>query len=175
MTEALDEFRGLLRSAGVRGSYTRTENLHLTLAFIGEHPDPDEVLKALRTVEFRPFELALWGYGNFGDLWWAGTDDSPALEAVVRRVRRALEEAGIPFDRKRFVPHITVLRHADPGRSGLPKGGGSSVGDPRGTSLPALTVPPARMIVRRISLMRSDRGRSGMVYTELGAVEASRP
>ena len=89
MTEALDEFRGLLRSAGVRGSYTRTENLHLTLAFIGEHPDPDEVLKALRTVEFRPFELALWGYGNFGDLWWAGTDDSPALEAVVRRVRRA--------------------------------------------------------------------------------------
>lgn len=159
MTEALDEFRGLLCSAGMRGSYTRTENLHLTLAFIGEHPDPDEVLKALRTVEFRPFELALRGYGSFGDLWWAGTDDSPALEAVVRRVRRALEEAGIPFDRKRFVPHITVLRHADPGRSGLP----------------ALTIPPAWMIVRRISLMRSDRGRSGMVYTELGAVEASRP
>ena len=78
----------------------------------------------MRTVEFRPFELALWGYGNFGDLWWAGTDDSPALEAVVRRVRRALEEAGIPFDRKRFVPHITVHRGrsaADPACSRAPK------------------------------------------------------
>jgi 2'-5' RNA ligase len=75
---------------------------------------------------------------------------------VARRVRRALAEAGIPFDRKRFVPHITVLRRAELGRCGLP----------------ALTVPSARMTVRRISLMRSDRGKSGMIYTELGAVEA---
>ncbi len=181
LRDALDEFRGSLRLAGVRGSYTRTENLHLTLAFIGEHPDPDEVLEALQTVAFRPFELALEGCGSFGDLWWVGTDDSPALEAAARRVRRVLAEAGIPFDRKRFVPHITVLRRAELGRSGLPKGGGQPAGGSGGidkggslrcSALQALTVPSARMTVRRISLMRSDRGKSGMIYTELGAVEA---
>ena len=31
---------------------------------------------------------------------------------------------------------------------------------------------PASMTVNTISLMRSDRGRNGMIYTELGSVEA---
>ena len=154
MLDALEKVQGALRMAGVRGSYTREENLHLTLAFIGEWPDPDKVLDALETVALRPFELRLSGYGNFGDLWWVGTEGNAALEAVVRRVRRALADAGIPFDRKRFVPHITVLRRAELGRG----------------ELPALTVPEAGMTVSRISLMRSDRGKSGMIYTEVGCV-----
>ena len=155
MLDALEEVQGSLRFAGTRGNFTREENLHLTLAFVGEHSDPDEVLDALETVEFRPFDIKLNGYGNFGDLWWVGVSDTAALEAVVRRVRRALAEAGIPFDRKRFVPHITVLRKAELGRE-----------------LPALQIPDARMTVRRISLMRSDRGRNGMIYTEIGAIDA---
>ena len=56
MRDALDEVRGSLRLAGIRGSYTRTENLHLTLAFIGEHPDPDAV--------FLPRVLILAGAGQ---------------------------------------------------------------------------------------------------------------
>ena len=156
MLDALAEVQGSLRFAGARGSYTKAENLHLTLAFIGEIPGPDEALDALKTVSFRPFELRLDGCGCFGDLWWVGVSDTAALEAVARRVRRALAEAGVPFDRKRFVPHITVLRRADFGRN----------------DLPALQIPDARMTVRRISLMRSDRGKNGMIYTEIVAIEA---
>ena len=157
MRDALEEIQGSLRLAGARGNFTREENLHLTLAFVGEHPDPDEVLDALETVAFRPFDIRLDGYGNFGDLWWVGVSDTAPLEAVARRVRRALADAGIPFDRKRFVPHITVLRRADFGRN----------------ELPALRIPEAGMTVERISLMRSDRGRNGMIYMELGSIEAT--
>ena len=145
------------RRYGVTGSYTRPENLHLTLAFIGEYPDPDAVLDVLCAVPFRPFELRLSGVGAFGDLWWLGLERSPGLEACVRRLRRALAEAGIPFDGKRFSPHITLVRRAVPG--------------PRG--MPGIDVPRAAMTAGHVSLMRSDRGRDGMIYTELGRAEPS--
>lgn len=138
---------------GVRGNYTTEDNLHLTLAFIGEYSDPEAVLDALSSVSFTPFTLELQGMGCFGDLWWAGMKDSAALTAVVRRIRRALGDADIPFDQKRFSPHITLIRKA-------------------GGRMPGIRIEEASMTVSSISLMRSDRGRNGMIYTELGALKA---
>lgn len=142
-----DEFR----RHGVRGNYTKPENLHLTLAFIGEYPDAQDVLDAIGAVPFAPVELRLRGIGAFGDLWWIGFERCDALEAYVRRLRRALSDAGIPFDRKRFSPHVTLLRRAVPGPLGMP----------------GAAVPPAAMTAGRVRLMRSDRGRDGMIYTEI--------
>ena len=68
-------------------------------------------------------------------------------------MRRALAENDIPFDRKRFSPHITLVRKASRDAAGI-------------------GIAPAGMDVEAISLMRSDRGKSGMIYTELGRVEA---
>ena len=153
MRRALTEAQNELRARGVRGSYTPEENLHLTLAFIGEYPDAEAVLDALAELSFTPFPLRLEGMGCFGDLWWAGLRLSPPLTALARRVRRALAERGIPFDRKRFSPHITLIRRA------------------AGT-LPGTALRPVSMTVGAISLMRSDRGRGGMIYTELGRREA---
>ena len=138
---------------GVRGNYTSVENMHLTLAFIGEYPDAEPVLDALSTVSFSPFEITLDGVGCFGDLWWAGIKESAPLSSVVRRVRRALAENEIPFDRKRFSPHVTLLRKA----SG---------------KMPGIQIHPVSMNVCTVSLMRSDRGRNGMIYTELGTIDA---
>ena len=143
------------RRCGVRGNYTKAENLHLTLAFIGEHPDADGVLEVLDAVPFAPFELRLEGIGAFGDLWWLGLRDDPGLAANVRALRHALADADIPFDRKRFTPHITLLRRAEPGPYGIP----------------AIRVPPLSSPIRRVVLMRSDRGKRGMIYTEIGARE----
>ena len=140
-----------MRQRDVRGNYTPKENLHLTLAFIGEYSDPDRVLEIISGLPFAPFELALNGMGSFGDLWWVGLEESQALKDYVRRLRHALAEAGIPYDRKRFSPHITLLRRAS-------------------RDLAVLGIqPPERvaMVADHASLMRSDRGKSGMIYTEL--------
>ena len=56
--EALTDFQEELKSRGVRGNYTKTENLHLTLAFIGEYSNPDEVLDAMEEAEFKPIEIS---------------------------------------------------------------------------------------------------------------------
>jgi len=155
------EIRGALRKVqdemfdrGVRGNFTPEANMHLTLAFIGDYPDPEPVLDALAEVEFTPFPLSLDGIGSFGDLWWAGVKESAPLEAVVRRVRRALAAHDIPFDKKRFSPHITLVRKAK-------------------NRIPGVQLPSAAMTVDTVSLMRSDRGRNGMIYTELGTREAA--
>ena len=152
MKNALTDAQRMMYDRGVRGRFTPEENLHLTLAFIGEYPSADAVMDALASVTFTPFELRLDGVGRFGDLWWAGLRESAALTAVVRRVRRALAEHAIPFDRKRFTPHITLLRKAS-------------------RDAASIQIAPAAMTVRAVSLMSSRRGRSGMIYTEVGVIE----
>ena len=108
MKSALLDTQDQMRAQRVTGSFTPIENLHVTLAFIGDYPDPEDV----PLPEFAPFELKLSGYGSFGDLWWVGLEKSPPLEACARRLRRRLADAGIPFDKKRFSPHITLVRRA---------------------------------------------------------------
>ena len=78
-------------------------------------------------------------------------DESAPLAAVVRRIRHALAGYDIPFDRKRFSPHITLIRKAT------------------GT-MPGIRIEKVSMPVERISLMRSDRGKHGMIYTEVGEI-----
>lgn len=159
MRDALVSVQSFLRKHGVHGNYTREENLHLTLAFIGEYPNPDDVLEAMRSVRPEPFSIRLEGFGSFGSLYWSGIGEDGALSACVKRLRRSLAENNIPYDRKKFSPHITLIRKASvDGNSGFP----------------GVVIPDAGMTVDTVSLMRSDRGKSGMIYTEVGAVSAKR-
>ena len=149
---SLSAVQTYLRDHGVRGNYTKIKNLHLTLAFIGEYSDPDLVLEAIRSVPFAPFPMRIEGFGSFGDLYWCGIGENDDLLSYVKRLRRALAGSGIPFDRKKFSPHITLIRRAEYDRR-------------RG--FPGVVVPDVSMKVSGVSLMRSDRTKSGMVYTEV--------
>ena len=141
---ALANIQEQMRSQRVKGNYVSPDSLHLTLAFIGEYPEPDDIpLPPVR----KPFEIALEGFGAFGDLWWAGLRPSAELQCCAADLRHSLSLASIPFDRKRFSPHITLVRRA--------------------AGHPVVQVPDIRMMVDHVSLMRSDRGKSGMVYTEV--------
>ena len=123
------------------------------------HSDADvlthAVMDALNSVPFEPFPLRLDRLGNFGDLYWAGIADNPQLAAFVKRLRRALADRNIPFDRKRFSPHITLVRKAE------------YYGE---TPLPPVHAPEGEMEVTGVVLMRSDRGKHGMIYTEVGKI-----
>ncbi len=149
---ALADFQARLKACEVRGHYATEENLHLTLAFIGEYGEPDAVLDAMEAAAFASFPLRLDGMGTFRDLYWAGVEKHPALFGYAKRLRRALAEREIPYDRKRFSPHITVLRKASW----------------QGEGLPDAAPPVGEMEARGVSLMRSERGKHGMIYTEIG-------
>ena len=155
---ALTTAQESLRQGGYRGHFTDVRNLHLTLAFIGEYSDPDRVLDAMEQVQFAPFALRMSGYiGNYNDLLWAGMEPNPALDKLVKQLRHALATEQIPFDRKKFNPHITLLRRAQISRENPFRFSDVKVGH-------------AELTVRNVSLMRSDFGKRGAVYTEVGAV-----
>ncbi|MBQ9468043.1 MAG: RNA 2',3'-cyclic phosphodiesterase [Clostridia bacterium] len=137
------------RRERIGGNYTKPENIHLTLAFIGEYPNADGVTDCLEKLRFSPFVVETGAVGTFGDLWWAGLKECPPLNALAARVRKLLSDGGIPFDRKRFSPHITLIRQ------------------PTVPLPPPIALAPASMTVDSVSLMRSDRGKHGMIYTEI--------
>ena len=159
MKKALTDLQDRMQRLGVRGNFTKPENLHLTLAFIGEYPDPEDVIDVLETIRVQPFQISLEGIGSFRNLWWAGLSGSDELKNLAKRLRRGLAEAGIPYDRKKFSPHITLVRKPLTRSGTIPE---------------EILQEPLRgkMTVEHISLMRSDRGKHGMIYTELGAVYA---
>ena len=136
-----------LKRAGVKGSYVPTQNLHLTLAFIGETKEAEDVKTALQTVSVKPFRLSFSEMGTFGDLLWVGIKGNQGLNKLARDVRAALDEAGIPYDRKKFVPHITIIRRM----AGKWK------------QVPA---PKGEMMVKSISLMKSVEKDGRRVYIE---------
>lgn len=150
---ALSSVQDGFRRAGVKGNYTKPENFHLTLAFIGEYGDPDAVLDAMRAARFEPVTLRLDGIGAFDGVRWAGVAVPDSLFSYVRRLRRELSLAGIPFDGKKFSPHVTLIRKPDR------------------DAIPAIRLPAAPAEIGGVSLMRSDRGKGGVVYTEIGFVK----
>ncbi len=152
---ALTGLQADMKSQGVTGKFTKQENLHLTLAFIGDYGNPVDVLNVMEQVPFKEFSIKLNGVGNFGELFWAGIDKNDELNAYVRRLRSVLADAGISYDKKKFSPHITLIRKTAY----------------RGAkAIPVMEVPRGEMLVRRISLMRSERGKNGMIYTEVGSM-----
>jgi len=149
---ALFTLQNQLRDAGVTGRFLEPDNLHMTLAFIGEWPD--DITHLLPGVE-KPFPLRLTHPGIFPEakVLWAGVKPSAELNLLARRVRSNLSASGIPFDPKPFVPHITLARKP-------------SV--PNGLNLSEISVPSTLMTVTDVCLYRSDRGENGMKYTVIG-------
>ena len=54
MKNALINIQNEMYDKGIRGNFTTEENMHLTLAFIGDYPDPLPVTEALEAMLRRP-------------------------------------------------------------------------------------------------------------------------
>ncbi|MEA4815484.1 MAG: RNA 2',3'-cyclic phosphodiesterase [Lachnospiraceae bacterium] len=101
------------------GNFTRRDNYHLTLRFIGETPTSDiELLcEAIQETAVRNegFELFLSELGEFKreskSVVWAGIkDDKRELSRLASSLEKSLELQGFPRDKKKFSPHITLGR-----------------------------------------------------------------
>ena len=110
------------RQAAGRGRAMRRENIHLTLAFLGDTAAallPE--LKAIAAeVRVDPFRLLLdrVGYWKHNRIIWCGASEGPqALAALVADLRARLTAASIRYDPKPFVSHVTLVRDA----TGLPE------------------------------------------------------
>lgn len=105
---------GELRKICLRGNFSKRDNLHVTLAFLGEVPRErlSAVIDAAKSVDFSPFDISVGGAGNFGSVVWLGVDGAKALCALAENVRDSCAARGVDYDKKAFMPHLTVCREA---------------------------------------------------------------
>ena len=108
--KALQSTQTALQRSGVRGRFAPPENLHITLAFLGEADDPAAVTGVLGRVPVPQTTLRFDRLTLFGDVLVALVKPDEALETCVRQLRQALDEAGIRYDKKAFRPHVTLAR-----------------------------------------------------------------
>ncbi|WP_109471165.1 RNA 2',3'-cyclic phosphodiesterase [Ornithinimicrobium cavernae] len=104
--------------------WTRTQHLHLTLAFLADLPEEreDELAEAAAgwAARQRPVRMQWGRAGAFPDpggakVMWIGVTDEEVgreLTAWSRALRDLSNHAGADVDGQRFTPHITVARSA---------------------------------------------------------------
>lgn len=147
-----------IRPCCEKGRFTKPENLHLTLIFLGETlPVRSELAKqALFSISTASFPLHIGGFGCFrrdgGDIFWAGVERTEPLLCCHQKLFSELREKGFSLEKRCYRPHLTLVRQAVLKKEYDPA---------------ELTVPTMRMMVKKISLMKSERTDNGMVYTEI--------
>ncbi len=112
--ETAEALRAL--QSGVPGArWSPPENLHLTLRFVGEAPEPvaDDLDCALGGVAAPPFQLEFAGVGAFDEggrptSLWAGPRENPALSLLRSRCEAAVRRAGLKADARVWKPHVTL-------------------------------------------------------------------
>lgn len=95
--------------------------LHLTLAFIGEVDGSavERVEDGLAEVEADSIRVELHGLGCFPGrgaprVLWTGAAPKAELAALASTVTRALRRAGVALKRRRFTPHVSLVRFRRP-------------------------------------------------------------
>ena len=155
----LAEWRDELQAVASRGRFSPDENLHLTLAFLGECDNEQlELVKSvLAETEFEAFEISVGRLGRFrrrgGDIWWAAAEESAELIVVQGDLYSRLMAAGFALEEREFVPHITLGRNVK-------------------TTIEPWSVEPVYEAVSQIDLMLSEHIEGRQIYTVLASKAA---
>jgi len=115
----LSHFQNPLQSLDLPMKWQEKKLMHLTLVFLGEHPESHvEALSGLlETVgkQTPRFSLTLDAPGAFPSvgfprILWMGIEPSAALTDLRARLVQVLDQAGLRADHRDFHPHITLGR-----------------------------------------------------------------
>jgi RNA 2',3'-cyclic 3'-phosphodiesterase len=148
--ERCAELTETLRPHIDHGRAMRAGNLHLTLAFIGDLPDERGTAIAAACAALPAvscdWELTEIGFFARPRVLWAGGALPDGLAAIAAGARALLDRMQVAYDRKPFVPHVTLLR------------------DVKRFDGPREIVPPIAWPIREVALFRSGRDESGARY-----------
>ena len=118
--ELPDDFKKIIGNlrADISGARrVNVEQVHLTLAFLGEVEDAvkDLLILELACINLPEFKLYFSGAGCFPDqhrprVLWIGMEPNQQLQVLADRVRKIVIACGIAQDERTFSPHITMAR-----------------------------------------------------------------
>ncbi|HKM29756.1 MAG TPA: RNA 2',3'-cyclic phosphodiesterase [Bacilli bacterium] len=102
-----------LQAQGVSGNYTDINNIHLTLAFIGETADEKTIKTAMEEIVQECFFLKINKIKRFKDMLILEIEKTEELQKLQEGLARELFEKGFNIEKRDFYPHITLVREAN--------------------------------------------------------------
>jgi 2'-5' RNA ligase len=143
-------------------TWTRPEQLHVTLRFLGDVPEAsiEPMIVRLTSVHVEPFILPLEGIGTFPPnrpprvLWIGVGAGHPRLFQLRQRVDDVLLALGLQLELRTFHPHVTLARCGEGATAAVTQW----IHDHRSAN-----VPPFR--VEALDLYASELQPSGAVHT----------
>ncbi len=172
LKEVVARTMDVLKKFGADVRWVPTENVHLTLKFLGETEESMvvRISDALseRLSSYSPFYINISGVGCFPDIRrpriiWVGIEESPALKGLAGDVESALVDLGYPADERAFSPHLTI------GRVRSLKGIRGMMKDLE--KLAAYSF--GSMEIKKVSLMKSELRPAGAEYGSLAEIHFS--
>jgi 2'-5' RNA ligase len=156
-----------LRESGIRASWCRRGTIHLTLKFLGdtEESELEGIIAAVAAAArgIAPFSFSLDRLGAFPSprnarVIWVGVEPVQQLFDLQREVEEGLSTIGIPGDKRRFRPHITIGRVR--GRA------------PESTAetLASLSAPEGTADVAEVRVMKSTLHPKGAIHEVIDAI-----
>jgi 2'-5' RNA ligase len=151
-------------------SWTKAENVHLTLKFLGEienrqvQPATQAVRAGCKGV--KKFKISLKGVGGFPNLRqprviWIGTQTgAEEIISLQAKIDTELDKAGFPREGKKFRPHFTI------GRIRVPK----SI-EKLAQALGSAEFQSADIDILHLTVMKSQLSPGGSIYTALEKIE----
>jgi 2'-5' RNA ligase len=155
-----------LRRVQADVSWVRSENIHVTLKFLGETEEKrlGRIRPALHEAARAgaPFSMEVSGVGSFGGrvprvVWVGVKEGAELLVELAGRIEAALGRVGFPKERRGFTAHLTLGR----------------VRSPRNVEALLAALEPLQaeqfgtVAATQFDLMRSELRPSGSVYTVL--------
>jgi 2'-5' RNA ligase len=151
-----------LKSCATQGNFTRPENLHLTLVFLGEIvPNKTSRIKqVMDKVVAEPFVLTMGGLGRFkrrdGDIYWLGIEKSATLLSIYNQLSKELIQAGFKIEKREYKPHLTLGRRV-------------ILNQQFSKAEFEQNMRPLKTEIDKISLMKSEQIKGKLTYTEIYA------
>ncbi|MCM1989563.1 RNA 2',3'-cyclic phosphodiesterase [Oceanirhabdus seepicola] len=104
-----------------RGRFTKSENLHITLNFLGElnESKAGEIEKIIKNIvrKFNGFNIVVKGIGFFENnnkrLYFAKIEQNDKLVRLQKELSNELSKIGLYSERRAYKPHITLGRNVE--------------------------------------------------------------
>jgi 2'-5' RNA ligase len=167
--ERIERFLKPFKKMSTPIRWTKIENVHVTLKFIGDVPDREvkRIEERLGKEDFGgvtngPLDIKLSGCGAFGkrgglSIFWIGIDRNPGLKKLYHKIEDTIAPLGIEKETRPFKPHITVGRNK---KNFNFKPVFKLVDERNGASVAAFTAPG-------FQVFKSDLRPEGPIYTIL--------
>lgn len=170
LIEAMEKIRDPLVSSFPNVAWTKRENLHFTLKFLGniKEKEKEDLLPKIKTairestLNIQPFSFTFTRFGYFEKeqlIIWLGISSQKQLLTLVQHLEDRLAYLGFPKEKRNYSPHLTIGRGKH-----LSLDLKTKIKDILRVKIPSKVTP---LLVREISLMESVLKKTGPIYTLL--------